>query len=86
MHQTCKGNTSTFTLDGKSVGSVTVQNHGDDSLIPKNSYIWLRLNNSGGHGRIYIMAINVDAALDYDFKLEPATNSIALKNVKLNAL
>jgi len=84
--QTCKGNTSTYTIDGKKVGEVTTKNYGDDSLLPKNSYIWFRINNSGGHGRIYIMAINVDAALDYDFKLEPATNSIALKNVKLNAL
>jgi len=84
--QTCKGNTSTYTIDGKKVGEVTTKNYGDDSLLPKNSYIWFRINNSGGHGRIYIMAINVDAALDYDFKLEPATNSIGLKNVQLKAL
>jgi len=83
VHQTCKGNTTTFTLDNKSIGSVSVSNHGDDSLLPKNSYIWLRLNNSGGHGRIYIMAINVDSALDFDFKMEQSTNSIAFKNVKL---
>jgi len=80
VHQTCKGNESTFTIDGKSVGKVTVQNHGDDSLLAKNSYIWLRMNNSD-HGRIYIMAINVDSALDFDFKFE--ANSIAFKNVKL---
>jgi len=84
--QTCKGNLTTYTIDGKKVGEVSIKNYGDDSLLPKNSYIWFRINNSGGHGRIYIMAINVDAAMDYDFKLEPATNSIALKNIKLNAL
>jgi len=83
VHQTCKGNISTFTIDGKLVGSVTVVNHGDDSLLAKNSYIWLRMNNSD-HGRMYIMAINIDSALDFDFKFEP--NSIAFKNVSLNAL
>ena len=84
--QVCKGNITSLSIDGKGVGNVTVQNYGDDSLLPKNSYIWFRINNAGGHGRIYIMAINVDAAMDYDFKLEPATNSIALKNVKLVAV
>jgi len=80
IHQTCKGNESTFTIDGKFIGKVTCQNHGDDSLLPKNSMIWLRLNNSD-HGRIYICAINIDSALDFDFKFE--ANSIAFKNVKL---
>jgi len=83
VHQTCKGNTTTFTLDNKSICSVNVQNHGDDSLLAKNSYFLLRLNNSGGHGRIYTMAINVDSALDFDFKFEQSANSIAFKNVKL---
>jgi len=84
--QVCKGNTTSYTIDGKKVGEVTTKDYGDSSLLPKNSYIWFRINNSGGHGRIYIMAINVDASMDYDFKLEPATNSIGLKNIKLNAL
>jgi hypothetical protein len=83
VHQTLKGNNSTFSIDGKQVGSVTCSNHGDDSLLAKNSMIWLRLNNSD-HGRIYICAINIDSALDFDFKFE--ANSIAFKNVKLNAL
>ncbi len=85
VHQTCKGNITTFTVDGKKIGEVTVQNHGDDSLLPKNSYIWLRLNNSD-HGRIYIMAINIDSALDFDFMFEPAKSSIAFKNVQLVAI
>ncbi len=85
VHQTCKGNETSLTIDGKFVGKVTVQNHGDDSLLPKNSYIWLRLNNSA-HPRIYIMAINVDSALDLDFMMEPAKSSIAFKNVRLVAI
>jgi len=82
LHQTCKGNETTLTVDNKLIGKVTVQNHGDDSLLPKNSYIWLRLNNSA-HGRIYIMAINIDSALDLDFRFEQASSSIGFANVKL---
>lgn len=85
VKQTCKGNTSTFSLDNKNIGSVSISNKGDDSLLPKNSYMWLRVNNSD-HGRIYIMAINVDSQLDFDFKFEPATNSIAFRNVRLVAI
>lgn len=82
VKQTCIGNKTTFAVDGKHVGEVTVTDKGDTSLIPKNSYIWLRLNNSA-HGRIYIMAINVDSTLEFDFAMEPVKSSIAFKNVTL---
>ncbi len=82
---TLVGAETTFTLDGKFIGKVTCQDKGDISLLPKNSYIWLRLNNDD-HGRIYIMAINVNSQLDLDFKFEPSQNSIAFKNVELKAL
>jgi len=83
VKQTCKGNKSTLTLDGKFIGEVTVTNHGDDSLLSKNSYIWLR-NNNNDNGRIYIVAINIDSQLELDFKLNGA--SIDLKNVRLTSL
>jgi len=83
VHQTCKGNKSSFTLDGKFIGEVSVTNHGDDTLLPKNSYMWLR-NNNNEFGRIYICAINVDSALDFDFKLNGS--SVDLKNVKLEKI
>jgi len=82
IKQTCIGNKTTFAVDNKKVGEVTVTDKGDTSLIPKNSYIWFRINNSA-HGRIYIMAINVDSTLEFDFAMEPVKSSIALKNVTL---
>jgi len=82
IKQTCIGNKTTFTIDNKKVGEVTVIDKGDTSLIPKNSYIWFRINNAA-HGRIYIMAINVDSTLEFDFQFEPVKSSIALKNVTL---
>lgn len=57
----------------------------DKALNMKNSYIWIRLNNSD-HGRIYIMAINWDSELTLDFMFEPSKNSIALRNVDLVAI
>ncbi|MGI0022239.1 MAG: PKD domain-containing protein, partial [Nitrososphaeraceae archaeon] len=52
----------------------------DKALNMKNSYVWLRLNNSA-HGRIYIMAINWDARFTVPFMFEPKENSIAFKDV-----
>jgi len=57
----------------------------DKALNAKNSYFWIRLNNSA-HGRIYVMAINWDAQLTVPFMFEPAQNSIALKDVQLAAI
>jgi|SRR6187431_101312 len=79
------GAVTTFTLDGKFIGNVTCQDKGDISLLSKNSYMWLRLNNSD-HGRIYIMAININSQLDLDFRFDPSNNSIYFKNVELKAL
>ena len=79
---TLVGAETTFTLDGKLIGKVTCQDKGDISLLAKNSYMWLRLNNSD-HGRIYIMAININSQLDLDFKFEQSNSSILFKNVEL---
>lgn len=76
-------------LDGK--GFVQVMNLVDSNaeawFFEKdgNKYIWIRINNSA-HGRIYIMAYNYDAELTVPFMFEPATNSIALKDVELVAI
>ena len=78
--QTSIGSKHTFSVDGKKIGEVTSSNKGDSSLLAKNSYFWLRLNNDD-HGRIYIMAINVDSKLDLDCKF--LNNTITFKNVRL---
>jgi len=80
---TLKGLKSSCTVDGKGIGTVDVKNHGDDSLLPKLSYIWIR-NNNNDNGRIYIVATNIDSRLEVDFKLSGA--SIYLKNVELYKL
>ena len=69
-------------LTGKVI-HISGHNHGDDSLLPKNSYMWFR-NNNNEFGRIYICAINIDSALDFDFKLNGS--SVDLKNVKLEKI
>jgi hypothetical protein len=57
----------------------------DETRVRKSSYVWIRLNNDD-HGRIYIMVINWDAIMTLDFMFEPNENSIALRNVNVDAL
>ena len=56
----------------------------DKALLEKNSYFWLRSNNSD-HGRIYVLAIHYSAALELEFKFDGG-NSVGLRNVKLIAV
>lgn len=75
-------------VDGDQVCNVVDKNPPEwfnKDLLNKNSYFWIRLNNAD-HGRMYIMAINTDSALELDFMFEPSKNSIALRNVVLNAI
>lgn len=68
-------------VDTKKIGEHSVSTP-NIALLSQNSYFWIRINNSD-HGRIYVMAINIDSILSLDFKFEPSTNSIALRNVRL---
>jgi hypothetical protein len=79
----CKGTESWAVLDGKKFGPKSIPKA--DSKLSQNSYFWIRLNNSD-HGRIYVMAKNIDSTLSLDFMFEPSKNSIALRNVKLVAV
>lgn len=83
---TCKDLKVGCSVDGKKIGehSITISN-GSKEKCDQNSYFWIRLNNAD-HGRIYVMAKNYNSALDLDFKFEPSTNSIGLKNVRLTAI
>ena len=57
----------------------------DKALYAKESYIWIRINNSD-HPRIYIAVCNYNAVMELDFKFEPANSAVALRNVKITAV
>jgi len=79
----------TMSINGKKQADVVDSNAEkyffDKALLEKNSYFWIRLNNSA-HGRIYIMAKNYNSKLTLDFMFEPKENSIALRNVLLEKI